>query len=96
MCTKFLVGKPEGQKPIERARCRWCECYEIDLKETELKSVDWIQQAQNDIAVASSCERGNRTSSFMKGGEFIGYLSEYMIPTEDPDQVYYYYYYVLK
>jgi hypothetical protein len=32
-CTGFLVGKPEGKRPLERPRHRWEEGIKIDLSE---------------------------------------------------------------
>jgi hypothetical protein len=30
--TGFLVGKPEGKRPLGRARCRWEDNIMVDLK----------------------------------------------------------------
>ena len=40
---RFLVGKPEGQRPLGRPRCRWEDNIKIDLQEVEYGSVDWIE-----------------------------------------------------
>jgi hypothetical protein len=29
--TGFLVGKPEGEKPLGRPRCRWEDNIKVDL-----------------------------------------------------------------
>jgi hypothetical protein len=30
---RFLVGKPEGTRPLERPRCRWEDNIRMDLRE---------------------------------------------------------------
>jgi hypothetical protein len=42
---KVLVGKPEGKRPIGRPRRRWEDGIGMDLRETGLGGVDWIQLA---------------------------------------------------
>jgi hypothetical protein len=44
---EVLIGKPEGKRPLGRQRRRWEDGIRMDLKETGLGSVDWIQLAQN-------------------------------------------------
>jgi hypothetical protein len=36
--------------------------------------------------VAASCEHGNEPSGFIKGGKFLGHLSEYFLLKKDIDQ----------
>jgi hypothetical protein len=40
---KFLVGKPEGKKPLGRPRRRWEDGIRMDIRETGLRGVDWIR-----------------------------------------------------
>jgi hypothetical protein len=42
---KFLVGKPEGKKPLTRPRHILEDNIKIDLKVIECNCVDWIQLA---------------------------------------------------
>ena len=42
-----LVGKPEGKKPIGRARRTWQDNIKMDLQEVECESMDWIKLAQD-------------------------------------------------
>ena len=42
-----LVGKPEGKKPIGRARRTWQDNIKMDLQEVECESMDWIELAQD-------------------------------------------------
>jgi hypothetical protein len=41
------MGKPKGKRPLERPRRRWEDGIRMDLRETDLESVDWIQLAQD-------------------------------------------------
>jgi hypothetical protein len=41
------VGKPEGNRPLGRPRCKWVDNIEIDLREIGLDGVDWIDLAQD-------------------------------------------------
>ena len=42
---RFLVGKPEGKRPLGRPRHRWEDNIKIDLQEVECGDMDWIQLA---------------------------------------------------
>jgi hypothetical protein len=44
---RFLVGKPEGKRPLGRPRCRWIDNIKMDLSEIGLSVVDWIGLAQD-------------------------------------------------
>jgi hypothetical protein len=46
-CTRFLVGKPEGKRPLGRPRHRWGDGIRIDFREIVLGGVDWIRLAQD-------------------------------------------------
>jgi hypothetical protein len=43
----FLVGKPEGKRPLGRPRHRWEDGIRMDLREIGLGFVDWIRLAQD-------------------------------------------------
>jgi hypothetical protein len=43
---KFLVGKPEGKRPLGRPRRRWEDGIRMDLREIGLGGVDWIRLSQ--------------------------------------------------
>jgi hypothetical protein len=43
----LLVGKPEGKRPLGRARCRWSDNMKMDLLEIGLNVVDWTGLAQD-------------------------------------------------
>jgi len=42
-----LVGKPEGERPLGRPRCRWEDNIKIDLQEVGYGGMDWIDLAQD-------------------------------------------------
>jgi hypothetical protein len=44
---KFLVGKPEGKRPLVRPRLRWVGNNKMDLQEAGCESTDWIDVAQD-------------------------------------------------
>jgi hypothetical protein len=44
---KLLVGKPEGKRPLGRARRRWEDGIRMDLREIVLGGVDCIRLAQD-------------------------------------------------
>jgi hypothetical protein len=43
----FLVGKPEGKRPVGRPRCKWVDDIKMDLGEIGWGDVDWIDLAQD-------------------------------------------------
>jgi len=43
----FLVGKPEGSRPVERPRRRWVDNNRMDLQEVGCRYMDWIGLAQD-------------------------------------------------
>ena len=44
---RFLVGKPEGKRPLGRPRRRWVDNISMDLQEVGCGHVDWIGLAQD-------------------------------------------------
>ena len=45
--VKFLVGKPEGKRPLGRPRRRWVDNIRMDLQEVGFGYGDWIWLAQD-------------------------------------------------
>jgi len=41
------VGKPEGNRPLERPRRRWDDNIKMDLQEVGCGGMDWIELAQD-------------------------------------------------
>jgi hypothetical protein len=44
---KFLMGKPEGKRPLGRPRCRWEDEIRMGFRQIGWVSVKWIQLAQD-------------------------------------------------
>jgi len=44
---RFLVGKPEGRRPLGRLRRRWVDNIRTDLKEVGCGYMDWIGLVQD-------------------------------------------------
>jgi hypothetical protein len=44
---RSLVGKPEGKRPLGRPRRRWIDKIKMDLIETGLGVVDWMDLVQD-------------------------------------------------
>jgi hypothetical protein len=44
---RVLVGKPEGNKPLERPRRRWEDSVKMDLQGVGCWGMDWIELAQD-------------------------------------------------
>ena len=44
---RFLVGKPEGRRPLGRRRRRWVDNIRMDLQEVGSRYMDWIGLAQD-------------------------------------------------
>ena len=42
-----LVGKPEGKRPLERARRRWEDNIKMDFREVGCGVMDWIELVQD-------------------------------------------------
>jgi hypothetical protein len=47
MHIRFLVGKPEGKRPLRRPRCRWEDNIKMDFAETGWGGMDWIDLTQD-------------------------------------------------
>ena len=44
---RFLVGKPEGRRPLGRPRLKWVDNIRMDLQEVGCGYMDWIGLAQD-------------------------------------------------
>jgi hypothetical protein len=44
---RFLVGKPEGKRPLVRPKRRWEDNIKMDHQEVGCWGMDWIELAQN-------------------------------------------------
>jgi hypothetical protein len=46
---KVLVGRPEGKRPLGRPKHRWEDNIKMDIRETGVDVVKWIQLAQDRV-----------------------------------------------
>jgi hypothetical protein len=46
---RFLVGRPEGKRPLERPKRRWEGNIKMGLRETGIDGANWIQLAQDRV-----------------------------------------------
>jgi hypothetical protein len=46
---RILVERPEGRRPLGRPRRRWEDNIKMDLSETGIDGVNWIQLAQDRV-----------------------------------------------
>jgi hypothetical protein len=45
----FLVGRPEGKRPLGRHRRRWEDNIKMDLRKIGIDGTNWIQLAQDRV-----------------------------------------------
>jgi hypothetical protein len=45
----FLVGRPEGKRPLGRPRGRWEDNIKMDLREIRIDGTNWIRLAQDRV-----------------------------------------------
>ena len=67
---RFLVGKPEGKRPLGRPKRRWEDNIKMDLQEVGEGCEDWIELAQ-DRDRAGICEYGDEPSGSKNAGNFL-------------------------
>jgi hypothetical protein len=46
---RFLVGRPEGKRPLERPRHRWEDNIKMDLSAIGIDGPNWIELAQDRV-----------------------------------------------
>jgi hypothetical protein len=46
---RVLVGRPAGKRPLGRPRRWWEDNIKMDLRETEINGVNWIQLVQDRV-----------------------------------------------
>jgi hypothetical protein len=44
---RMLLGKPEGKRPLGRARCRWVNNIKMNLREIRWGGMDWTHLARD-------------------------------------------------
>jgi len=69
-------GNMGGKRLLGRARCRWEDNITMDLQEMGWgRGLDRIELAQGRNRWQDLVKRSNESSSSMKCGEFLGWLS---------------------
>jgi hypothetical protein len=71
---RTLVQKPEGNRPLARPRHRWEDKINMDLKETGLGGMNWIDLAQDMGPDEGPCEHDYEPSSSIKRCEVLEQL----------------------
>jgi hypothetical protein len=46
---RFLVGRPEGKRPLGRHRRRWEDNIKLDLREIGIDGANWIRLARDRV-----------------------------------------------
>jgi hypothetical protein len=46
---RFLVGRPEGKRPLGRPRRRWKDNIKLDLTEMGIDAANWFRLAQDRV-----------------------------------------------
>jgi hypothetical protein len=64
MGERYLLGKPEGNRPLGRPRRKWENNIKMDLQEFGYEGIDWIKQTGQG-EVVSTCECSNEPSGSM-------------------------------
>jgi hypothetical protein len=68
---RFLMGKPEGKRPLGKPRRRWDYNIKMDLQEVRC-GVYGLDRAASGLEQAEgTCECGNEPSDFIKSGKFL-------------------------
>ena len=80
---RVLVGKPEGKRPLGRARRRWVDNIRMDLQEVGYGHVGWIGLAQDRDRCRTLVECGDEPSGSVKCGEFLDYLQASQLLRKD-------------
>jgi hypothetical protein len=67
---RVLVGRPKVKRPLERARCRWEDNSNLDLREIGIDGANWFQLAQG-LVVGFSEHGDEPLGSIKKAGYFL-------------------------
>jgi len=68
---RFLVGKPEGKRPLERPRHRWEDTIKIDRQEVGCEIMDWIDLTQDRDRWRTPVNAIMNLRLHIKCGEFL-------------------------
>jgi hypothetical protein len=79
---RVLVGKPEGRRPLRRPRRRWEDSIKMDLREV-MGGHGLDQSGSRQVHVAGCCECGDEPSGYIKCGEFLEWLTMFLLLRKD-------------
>jgi hypothetical protein len=71
---RFLLWKPEGEKPLVRPRCRWEDNITMALQEVGRGGMDWIGLAQDRDRWRALVRAVMNLRGSIKCGEFLDQL----------------------
>jgi hypothetical protein len=67
----LLAGKPEGNGPLKRTRCRWQDNIKMNCRKIRVWGCGLDSSGSGYKLVSGFCEQGNEPSVSIKGGEFL-------------------------
>jgi hypothetical protein len=68
---RILVGKPEGNIPLVRPRCRWVDNIKMHLKRDKMVWYGLDRSSSGYGPVEGSCQQGNEPSRSIKCWEIL-------------------------
>jgi hypothetical protein len=74
---KIFIGKLEREVPLGIPGPRWQDNIKMDVKHCSRMWTGCI--SVRIVSSGGSCEHGNETSGYIKGGEFLDYLSDHQL-----------------
>jgi hypothetical protein len=76
---RFLVGKPEGKRPLGKPRRRWVDYIGMDLGEVGWGDVDWIGLVQDRDKWKALVNSVMKPGGFIKCWETIQWLHNWWL-----------------
>jgi hypothetical protein len=76
---RILVSKPEGNRTLERPRCRYVDNIKMGLREIGWVCMDWIDLAEDRDQWRGSCEHRNEHSGSINFWKFPEYLHNWRL-----------------
>jgi hypothetical protein len=71
-----VLGKPGWKKSLERPRCGCLHNTEIDVRDVQCETIDWIQMAVDLCQHEAVCEHSNEPLFSIEYREFLDQLSD--------------------
>ena len=80
---RVLVGKPEGKRPLGRARRRWEDNIKMDLQEVGGGRGDWMELAQDRDGWRALVGYGAELSGSINAGNFLTSCKVYWLASQE-------------